>query len=114
MDSSGVVTPLHDFSIYAGPDGTDPVAPVFQASDGNLYGTAQLGGLGYGTIFRLDLPSGTFSLVHQFDNRALPGATPEGSMPVAPLVQGADGIVYGTAFRGGSISDGTVFALTSR
>ena len=35
----------------------------------------------------------------------------EGRLPYAPLVQGADGLLYGTASRGGTADQGTVFRL---
>jgi uncharacterized repeat protein (TIGR03803 family) len=51
MDMEGNVTVLHTFS---GSDGFSPVAPLIQASDGNLYGTAYSGGVNdSGVIFRI-------------------------------------------------------------
>jgi CSLREA domain-containing protein len=112
MTPEGVVTSIHDFSVDSGPEGMSPMAPLFQATDGNLYGTAQMGGLGYGTVFTIALPSLAFSIVHTFDDRGAFGVY-DGQQPLAPVVEGADGVLYGTASRGGSNSLGTVYALTS-
>jgi uncharacterized repeat protein (TIGR03803 family) len=49
--SDGHVTTVHTF---AGPDGATPVAGLFQASDGALYGTTTRGGPGKGgVVFRI-------------------------------------------------------------
>jgi len=56
MDASGNVTVLHYFS---GSDGTEPLRGVIQGTDRNLYGTTSGGGVGFGVVFRLDLPSST-------------------------------------------------------
>src|SRR5438046_42192 len=48
-----------------------------------------------------------FEVLHAF------GGTPDGGFPVAPLVQGTDGDLYGTTEFGGTTSEGTIFKLTS-
>lgn len=54
---SGVETVLYTFS--GGADGGSPWAGVVQDSEGNLYGTTEIGGAyNYGTVFKLT-PSGT-------------------------------------------------------
>ena len=51
LSRSGSLWVLHSFS---GPDGIAPSAPLFQASDGRLYGSTVVGGArGLGTLFRL-------------------------------------------------------------
>jgi uncharacterized repeat protein (TIGR03803 family) len=69
------------------PEGMEPEAPLLQAADGNLYGTAALGGTFPGTIFRIE-GGDVFHLVHELTFL-------EGSQPVGPLVEGADGAIYG-------------------
>jgi uncharacterized protein (TIGR03437 family) len=105
VDASGNFTVLHTFS---GPDGTVPVAPLIQASDGNLYGTTESGGTGTvcgtagcGTIFKIS-PSGTFALLHSF-------STLDGADPVS-LIQAADGNLYGVS-EGSGVSGGSVFKI---
>src|SRR5712692_9045916 len=68
--ASRTITVLHDFN---GTDGSQPYAPVLQASDGNFYGTALHGGDdGHGcaqgcdgTVFKIT-PQGQFTLLHTF------------------------------------------------
>ena len=51
VESDGRVTTVHTF---AGPDGATPIAGLFQASDGALYGTTASGGPGHGgVVFRI-------------------------------------------------------------
>jgi len=78
---------------------------VVQASDGNFYGTAYLGGgecsIGSsdcGTVFRMT-PSGELTVIYHFC--ALPGC-PDGAYPGSTLVQASDGNLYGTTQGGGA------------
>ena len=100
---SGLLTKLYDFT--GGSDGSGPMAPPIQGSDGNFYGTTYAGANNYGTVFKIT-PSGKFTTIHSF-------AFSEGSAPYAPLVQGTDGNFYGTTTGGGSNGNlGTVFKIT--
>jgi uncharacterized repeat protein (TIGR03803 family) len=105
MDSSGAVTTLHSF---AGPDGAHPEAGLIQGSDGNFYGTT-VGVVfgGGGTVFKMD-SSGAVTTLHSFAAQPLDGAN-----PVAALIQGSDGNLYGTTARGGANDKGTVFKMHS-
>ena len=105
---AGVLTTLYSFcSKSACSDGANPVGGLIQASDGNLYGTTELG-----TVFKITL-SGTFTAL---------GGT-DGQSPLAGLIQGKDGNLYGTNARGGAntctlrpgyrVSCGTVFKITT-
>ena len=105
-DGTATVPPLYSFT--AGVDGGLPGGGVIQASDGNFYGTAQVGGVANrGTIFRLT-PDGTFTQLHSFT-----GGT-DGANPVAALMQASDGSFYGTASREGGPWQvgGTIFRFT--
>ncbi|MGA8503015.1 MAG: choice-of-anchor tandem repeat GloVer-containing protein [Candidatus Sulfotelmatobacter sp.] len=96
---SGVFTTLHTF---AGTDGANPLGPLFQASDGNFYGTTFYGGTsGAGAIFKIG-PLGKFEVLFNFGD--VPGN------PFGGLIQGSDGNLYGTT--SGSQSGGIVFELT--
>src|SRR5438552_8023804 len=106
ISSDGAFLSLHSFTNN---DGDDPRAGLLQASDGNLYGTTAFGGPfgGLGTVFRIT-PTGVLTNLHTF--RGNDGIGPEGT-----LVEGANGILYGTtAEGGGTLGDGlgTVFRLT--
>ena len=77
------------------PLGWSPDDALTATSDGALYGVTSGGGpLGRGTVFRVDPAAGTLTLVHAFGT----GSTTDGFTPNSPLVQGADGHLYGTTF----------------
>jgi uncharacterized repeat protein (TIGR03803 family) len=103
---------LHAFGVAAG-DGTQPNAGLIQGTDGNFYGTTNYGGssvtnsfVGYGTVFKMT-PTGLETVLHSF------GVTAgDGTNPVADLIQGTDGNLYGTTSTGGTHSGGTVFKMT--
>jgi uncharacterized repeat protein (TIGR03803 family) len=97
----------------SGTDGRRPFGPLLQASDGQLYGTTQIGGRtqagglsSSGTIFRVTL-AGVESVLHTFDSAT--GSAPEGG-----LVQGSDGVLYGTTVFGGAgpnTGSGSIYRL---
>lgn len=96
---------LHTFDPVAG-DGASPYSPVIQGRDGLLYGTAWDGGSrAAGRVFRLKPDGSSFGSLHDFTNR------PDGAAPVAGVIQGTDGALYGATFSGGMTSDGTVFRI---
>ncbi len=102
-DSSLDVTPLYQFT--GGSDGAGPVALTL-GSDGNLYGVAQnggsssctaFGGSGCGTVFQVTT-AGALTPLYAFT-----GGT-DGSAPEEALLQGSDGLFYGTTVYGGDAS----------
>jgi uncharacterized repeat protein (TIGR03803 family) len=108
LDKNGKQVWLHSFN---GKSGLDPMAGVLRDKEGNLYGTAVLGGdtkcfrLGCGTVFKLDA-NGIEKLLHKFTG------TPDGWFPVAPLTRDAAENLYGTTQNGGSAGGfGTVFRV---
>jgi uncharacterized repeat protein (TIGR03803 family) len=96
-----------------GSQGKQLTARLLQAADGNLYGTAPLGGAkGCGTIFELALSG---KLLHVFSLSCGTG----GSWPTGSLIQASDGTLYGTTALGGIMSSGecaygcgTIFRLS--
>jgi uncharacterized repeat protein (TIGR03803 family) len=89
-------------------DGSSPNGGLIQRSDGRLYGATYQGGLhGVGTLFAVN-PDGTgFATLHNFTNGN------DGSYPLAGLIQGTDGRLYGTAGSGGDANgNGIVFAIS--
>jgi uncharacterized repeat protein (TIGR03803 family) len=100
---TGDFTLLHTFTGGAG-DGAGPQSALVQATDGNFYGTTNAGGTSNkGTLYRMT-PGGTATVLHSF--AGFPG---DGDAPEAALIQAADGNLYGTALRGGTLNYGAVF-----
>jgi uncharacterized repeat protein (TIGR03803 family) len=99
-------------------DASNPEAPLIRGTDGVLYGTTASGGIytnqnpsGAGTVFKLNQDGSGYLILLSF------GATAtDGQSPMAPLVEGSDGALYGTTAFGGpntvTGTFGTVFRLT--
>ena len=102
----GTLTTLYSFCSQSGcTDGEAPYARLVQATNGEFYGTAYLGGAnGYGAIFEI-APSGALTTLHSFDLM-------DGAYPDAALVQDTDGTFYGTTYGGSSGGVGVVFSLS--
>ena len=94
LDPAGNETVLHTFT--GGSDGAIPTGDLVQDRTGNLYGTAAVGGIGYGVVFRVT-PAGLFTVLHTFT------AGPEGAYPSAGLLL-YKGNLYGTTVGGGNTS----------
>jgi uncharacterized repeat protein (TIGR03803 family) len=103
MTASGALTTLVSFN-YA--DGAYPSPVLVQGGDGNFYGTTENGGTngGLGTVFKVT-PSGTLTILYSFNGGS------DGAAPIAGVVQGVDGNLYGTTYQGGSTGFGTVFKI---
>ncbi|TKK69338.1 T9SS type A sorting domain-containing protein [Ilyomonas limi] len=98
-------TVLHTFN--SSTDGYNPQGSLIQGKDGNLYGTCSDGGsYSAGTIFKASL-TGTLKVLRYLN------ATTDGRMPKGSLVQGPDGVLYGTTSIGGKYNTGTIFKITS-
>ena len=117
---SGTLTTLYTFcqqTVYPYcPDGEGPVWQLVQATDGNFYGTTQIGGAyagsygyGAGSVFKMT-PNGTLTTLYSFC--ALLGCA-DGEFPYAGLAHGVDGSFYGTTWGGGATYSGTVFKVTA-
>ncbi len=78
-----------------------------QANDGNFYGTVSGGGPALdGGVFKVT-SAGVETILHGFS-----GAPADGAGPLAGLVQGSDGNLYGVTPAGGANGNGTVFRVT--
>ncbi len=109
ITASGTLTPLHEFAGGAS-DGCQPFAPLLQARDGNFYGTTYLGGApNFGTVFKMT-PAGSVTILHVFCTQS---GCPDGYNPIAGLVQGSDGNLYGETLFGGPNGYGSVFKITT-
>jgi uncharacterized repeat protein (TIGR03803 family) len=110
ISPDGSETMLHSFGANGdATDGTCPQAGLIKDRDGNFYGTTHSGGsTDQGTIFRVT-PSGSETILHCFGDGSIKN---DGTGPKAGLIQGSDGILYGTTSAGGSASAGVVFKIT--
>ncbi len=114
----GALTTLYSFCALTGcPDGNQPAAGLIQATNGDFYGTTEIGGVtgcppygGCGTIFKIT-PAGTLTTLYRFCSQ---GGCPDGYYPTAALVQATNGDFYGTTSFGGASQDGTVFKITPK
>jgi uncharacterized repeat protein (TIGR03803 family) len=92
----GVVTTLLNFDDT---NGESPLAGIFQASNGNFYGTTY-GDAGYGTLFKLT-PAGKLTTLA--NNLYSYGA----------IIEAGDGNLYGASANGGTHAVGSVFKISS-
>jgi len=94
------------FNFTLGGDGGSPEAGLTIDHAGNLYGTTNSGGVGYGTVFKLTYKNSVWLLnvLHSF------AGGNDGSGTYSPVVFGADGSLYGATF-GTASGYGTVFKL---
>ena len=94
------------YTFGEGTDGGSPYAGLMRDSAGNLYGATFGGGTGSaGTVFKVD-PAGKETVLHNFKGKA------DGASPIAGLVRGPGGALYGTTVEGGASNYGTVFKLS--
>jgi uncharacterized repeat protein (TIGR03803 family) len=103
------------YSFQGTPDGEGPAAGVIRDSGGNLYGTTQLGGNGWGTIFKID-PANNETILYQFKGTKSGDAGPDGGFPASSLFEDSGGTLYGTTPVGGAGCNqdgcGLVFKVT--
>jgi uncharacterized repeat protein (TIGR03803 family) len=104
-------TVIHNFT--GGPDGGTPGVGLNIDSSGVLYGTTSSGGVpgcfgsGCGVVFKLS-PEGSawvFSPLYAFTGGN------DGGIPLARVVRGPNGTLYGTTGLGGANNTGVVFNL---
>lgn len=110
ITTAGKLTTLYTFcSKSECADGKTPSA-LMLASNLNFYGTTAAGGAyGYGTVFKIT-SGGELTTLYSFCAKS---GCPDGQNPMATLVQGTDGNLYGTTSGGGAIGNyGTVFKIT--
>lgn len=87
-------------------DGGYLYAGLTEGSDGMLYGTAAAGGVhGSGTVFRMNKDGSAFLVL-----RSVNYASDGGSL-YSGVIEGSDGVLYGTAYQGGGNNAGTVYRI---
>jgi uncharacterized repeat protein (TIGR03803 family) len=103
LTSAGVYTNLHTFS------GSDcgPASSLFQASDGNLYGTLYACALtsSQGCVYKIST-AGVFKEIYGF-------ATSAGYAPCTGVIQAKNGNLYGATNQGAANNFGSIYKLTT-
>ena len=95
---------LHSFQI--GTDGGVPLGGLIVGSDGRLYGTCSLGGTNNaGSVWRINRDGTGFQVLRHLLSFG------DCRNPNSELLEGSDGILYGTALNGGGFGNGGVFRL---
>jgi uncharacterized repeat protein (TIGR03803 family) len=103
ISTNGAYTSLYSFT--GGNDGAYPEGGLVQGSNGYLYGTTLYGGTnGWGTVFKISC-NGALTTLYSFTGGN------DGACPIAGLVQGSDGYLYGTTC-GGTNNHGAVFKIS--
>jgi len=114
MTPAGTVIVLHAFGngTVIG-DGAFPVGSLIEGTDGNFYGDTPAGGYdNLGMVYKMT-PSGALTVLYSFQGSY---QAYDGSTPLTPLVQGANGSFYGLTLNGGSHPApgyGVVFKMTA-
>ncbi len=106
---------------FLGTNGAQPEEVLIQGLNGNYYGVASSGGIGYssgngdygaGIIFEVS-PGGKATTLYSFCSQTnSTGLCLDGSVPTG-LVLAGNGNFYGTTYAGGANNYGTVFELTT-
>jgi uncharacterized repeat protein (TIGR03803 family) len=106
---TGRLTAIYSFCSQANcADGASPWSAPVLGSDGNLYGTAYVGGSEFGAIFKINL-RGVFTKLYTFCPSL--GCT-DGAFPVG-LMQASNGVFYGATNGYGADNEGTLFEISS-
>ena len=91
--------------ITGGLAGQYPQSDLIQATDGNFYGTTELGGTSnLGTFFQVT-PAGVYTVIYSFTGGA------DGAHPLRGVIQGTDGSFYGVCNTGGTYGGGAIFKI---
>lgn len=93
---------------FGGLSGSQPYSTLIESTNGILYGTTSSGGSNNrGTVFSVMKDGSDFRVLHSFSTNG-----GSGTRPVAGVIEGSDGVLYGTtSSRGSNGNHGTVFKL---
>ena len=99
---------LHSF-LAAGQSEYSPVGGMVEGPDGALYGTVSSGGTNLlrGAVFKIGKDGNNYTVLRLF------GSGTDGQTPLAGVIRGSDGLLYGTTYSGGTNGGGTIFAINT-
>ena len=110
---------LHTFDVAnavtgASPGGSQPDTRPVLGPQNTVFGMTYTGGAnGNGLIYKYDLATKKYSIVHSFSALDANGFNEDGATPGVALTRGPGDIFYGMASSGGSHGTGTVFSVTA-
>jgi uncharacterized repeat protein (TIGR03803 family) len=88
-------------------EGAYPLNNVIQGSDGRLYGRTLSGGTNNGnSIFGLSTNGNEYAVLHSFDS-----TLSDYYDSYSGLIEGSDGLLYGTTYHDGAYGHGSVFRV---
>ena len=109
VEANGALTTLHQFD---GSVTANPVGELVEIDDGSLYGTTEGGGvLNQGEARRCRDQERSSGLIPATGALTIRYVFADGIRPTGRLIQGSDGLLYGTTVNGGDFGLGTVFSL---
>jgi uncharacterized repeat protein (TIGR03803 family) len=110
IGASGGFESLYSFCSKANcADGQTPYGGLALGTDGNFYGTTQLGGANNsGTVFKIT-PSGKLTTIYSFCSQS---DCADGEIPAGTLLLLSNGNFYGITSGGGGHSSGTLYEIT--
>jgi uncharacterized repeat protein (TIGR03803 family) len=98
----------------ASASGSQPDTLPVLGPDHSVLGMTYTGGMnGNGMIYRFDLRSHAYMVLHTFGALDANGANEDGANPGVALTRGKDDVFYGMASFGGPNGTGTIFSITA-
>jgi len=94
--------------------GSQPDTRPVLGPNHSVYGMTYTGGInGNGVIYRFDLQSRQYTVLHTFGALDASGANEDGANPGVALTRGPDDVFYGMASFGGTSGNGTIFKISA-
>ena len=90
-------------------DGAIPLAGLTLDSANNVYGTTDLGGVGFGEVFASSPPYAAVTTLWPFAGGFGDGANPWGGVVFDPAISPSE--LYGATTQDGLLSDGVVYSV---
>ncbi|PZQ93460.1 MAG: hypothetical protein DI539_31655, partial [Flavobacterium psychrophilum] len=93
---------------FSSATGYKPSASLLQANNGRLYGMTDLGGLyGAGVVYSINSDGSDYRILRNLSSGNITSYMASSRV----LLEGSDGLIYGSTFRGGSFDLGTIFKM---
>src|ERR1700730_14234257 len=99
---------------FTSPLGSQPDTRPVLGPNNTVYGMTSAGGANVnGVIYRFDLKSKQYTVLHTFSAVDANGNNEDGAIPGVALTRGPDDVFYGMASFGGQNGNGTIFKITT-